>query len=883
MRDPLIAYLKNPNQSKFEALVEETNKKVVDAAYRVTRDPSLAHDVAQEVFLKVLESPWSPDEVTSGTGLLVHTATLKARTAVRAEVRRRRWQTEAGQCRQDAAERSGEDLLELAEVEQAIHALPSELKECVEYRYYQDCSVSEIAAAVGKSKRTVKYRLHEARAQLEKRLSASAFVFVAPSLNPDGTGSALHCPVGFDAEALRDAIANHFGPKPLTGAHLRPLRVVIAILLPLGLLCGVLIFRTITQSSPSNLTNTDTAKASEEPARSRAPEPRVVKPTAKMAATPTAESHRSTLRINAADPQGIPVREGTLWFMAPDRGGFISGELYQWVAKNLELEPIETPAVTVHRQTPSVPLAALPLAWEIPDELLGTQFVIHMELEDERVPDRSTGTFRPVTHELSKTSTSIELLVEDPWKLPLVVVDRKTKSPIAGASIRSISELSHRYGRDQLVLRKYGWTETDSLGYGLVTGLREGKHDFYVSAWGYEALKLVEIECEEDLELTTAGQILLQPIEEHGTLRVRVHGDGELISNQRVFLARLIPDRRLPVQNSVFSESDVQEGLTSASGEVEFRNVPVGEYRVQVYWEGHSHEFRDYCRARHLSWDEARTWATRDLASAPEEPVDVELGFVHRAATLAVEVKSHDGKPLPNVTVVLGGARKETDRFGRTNLEHLDVGDHTIEVVCYQSKAGLSRAVTLEDGDNNLQVLFGAHFLRNRIVDPMGLPLPGLRVTAADENQSFAGYSDDNGIATVAGLTPGDYLVSILHPGFKYCGRQIEVTIPSRDSKPWVLQPAGILHVEVSLESKGSYSKSDLSIDAIGPGGEPLPSPLVLGEEPTTKRKRHDFVWPAAPLGDVTLMLKYGRKEHSRVVHVTIGTEESNEIRFPDL
>jgi RNA polymerase sigma factor (sigma-70 family) len=74
----------------------------------------------------------------------------------------------------DAVPEEGDDSIKLAddhaEVWQTIRTLPPSQAQVIALHYYEDYSIGQIAAALGKAPGTVKAQLHDARGKLARRL-----------------------------------------------------------------------------------------------------------------------------------------------------------------------------------------------------------------------------------------------------------------------------------------------------------------------------------------------------------------------------------------------------------------------------------------------------------------------------------------------------------------------------------------------------------------------------------------------------------------------------------------------------------------------------------------------------------------------------------------
>ena len=154
-----------------EALARQYGPLVFKAAYRVLGDASLAEDVHQEVFLRLIEA-W-PDAVNSWPAYLSAAATRAAIDVLR---RQRRWwrllplwqmhaPTEA-----PSTEDTGLAREQAQRLRSALAQLPRREAQCFGLRYLQSLDIGEIAQALAMTENNVNVTLHRARRRLEAQL-----------------------------------------------------------------------------------------------------------------------------------------------------------------------------------------------------------------------------------------------------------------------------------------------------------------------------------------------------------------------------------------------------------------------------------------------------------------------------------------------------------------------------------------------------------------------------------------------------------------------------------------------------------------------------------------------------------------------------------------
>lgn len=145
---------------------------VFKAAYRVLGDASLAEDVQQEVFLRLLEA--RPAAVQYWPAYLSASA---ARGAI--DVLRRWWRllplwSGEQPVAAASAEQEGMARERAQQLRDALAALPRHKAQCFGLRYLQGLEIGEIAQALEMSENDVNVTLHRARSRLKARLGDSA-------------------------------------------------------------------------------------------------------------------------------------------------------------------------------------------------------------------------------------------------------------------------------------------------------------------------------------------------------------------------------------------------------------------------------------------------------------------------------------------------------------------------------------------------------------------------------------------------------------------------------------------------------------------------------------------------------------------------------------
>jgi RNA polymerase sigma-70 factor (ECF subfamily) len=171
-----------------EAALRDTYRTYAPAVYglalRVLRDPTLAEDVTQDVFVRLWEHPdrFDPDRGQLRSYLLAMTHS-RAVERVRAEdSRRRRHEAAAAEAQvvMPAVDEPGRELTTsetACAVRNALDDLPDDQRIPIEMAYYEGLSYRQVAEKLQEPEGTVKYRI---RSGMQKLRGALRALEVAP-------------------------------------------------------------------------------------------------------------------------------------------------------------------------------------------------------------------------------------------------------------------------------------------------------------------------------------------------------------------------------------------------------------------------------------------------------------------------------------------------------------------------------------------------------------------------------------------------------------------------------------------------------------------------------------------------------------------------------
>src|SRR6266481_1386734 len=163
-------YCRNGSESAFETLVKRHVDFVYCAALRQVRDPSLAEDVSQAVFLLLARKARSFRSGTVLVSWLFRTTRFIASRALRSECRRQRRELEAAKMNQPStASETGHEWERVAPVlDEALAALPHKDRDAVLLRFISRKPFSQVGAEIGVTEDAAKKRVSRALGRLRE-------------------------------------------------------------------------------------------------------------------------------------------------------------------------------------------------------------------------------------------------------------------------------------------------------------------------------------------------------------------------------------------------------------------------------------------------------------------------------------------------------------------------------------------------------------------------------------------------------------------------------------------------------------------------------------------------------------------------------------------
>jgi RNA polymerase sigma factor (sigma-70 family) len=163
-------YCRNGSESAFETLVKRHVDYVYCAALRQVRDPSLAEDVSQAVFMLLAQKAKTFQPSTVVISWLFRTTHFIAARAMRSEYRRQRRELEAAKMNPTTITPDTDHQWERVSplLDEALAALPNKDRDAVLLRFIGRKSFSQVGADIGATEDAAKKRVSRALARLRE-------------------------------------------------------------------------------------------------------------------------------------------------------------------------------------------------------------------------------------------------------------------------------------------------------------------------------------------------------------------------------------------------------------------------------------------------------------------------------------------------------------------------------------------------------------------------------------------------------------------------------------------------------------------------------------------------------------------------------------------
>ena len=170
--EELVERALDGDRKAFSALVERYQRPIYNAAYRVLGREEDAKDVVQTVFMKVAEHLGEYDERRKFFSWVYRIAVNESLNYLRTLDREEPLADEDAEPGAESTNpewRANEAEIS-ARIQRALMGLKASDRVVLTLRHFSDCSYQEIATILDVEVKTVKSRLHEARARLRERL-----------------------------------------------------------------------------------------------------------------------------------------------------------------------------------------------------------------------------------------------------------------------------------------------------------------------------------------------------------------------------------------------------------------------------------------------------------------------------------------------------------------------------------------------------------------------------------------------------------------------------------------------------------------------------------------------------------------------------------------
>jgi RNA polymerase sigma factor (sigma-70 family) len=199
----LSCYALDRNPAALRQLIERHIDFVYSAALRQTRDPHLAQDITQAVFVLFAQRAWrlKPDIVIKGW--LFNASRFVVANARRADARRRKHERKAAAMRREIVAESGISDVS-AHLDEAIARLSEKDRRVLFLRYFENLPIASLGELLGVSENAAQKRVTRAQERVKELLVRQGVTMTSASVGGVLASSALQVAPAHLAKATAD-------------------------------------------------------------------------------------------------------------------------------------------------------------------------------------------------------------------------------------------------------------------------------------------------------------------------------------------------------------------------------------------------------------------------------------------------------------------------------------------------------------------------------------------------------------------------------------------------------------------------------------------------------------------------------------------------------